>query len=164
VAALLLAQGGLVALGLILIDEIDNAYGDLYSGSVAGHSLFPRWSVRRWGVTLAIGCTLLALVLPMRSLEPFMLMLSSVFVPLYGVILARLGGRGDVAGLVGASRINPGAVAIWLVGVAVYHLCGNFAPQWGAALPSLVATFVLARATRGTGASGRAAQALESGQ
>jgi NCS1 family nucleobase:cation symporter-1 len=41
VAALLLAQGGLIALGLILIDEVDNAYGDLYSGSVAGHSLKP---------------------------------------------------------------------------------------------------------------------------
>ncbi len=36
VAALLLAQGGLIALGLILIDEVDNAYGDLYSGSVHG--------------------------------------------------------------------------------------------------------------------------------
>ena len=156
VAALLLAQGGLVALGLILIDEIDNAYGDLYSGSVAGHSLMPRWSVRRWGITLAIGCTLLALVLPMHSLEPFMLMLSSVFVPLYGVILARLGGRDDVASLVGASRVNPGAVAIWLLGVAVYHLCSNFAPQWGAALPSLALTFLLARATRGSGSPGRA--------
>jgi hypothetical protein len=39
VTALLLAQGGLVALGLILIDELDNAYGDVYSGSVSTHSL-----------------------------------------------------------------------------------------------------------------------------
>lgn len=148
VAALLLAQGGLIALGLILIDEVDNAYGDLYSGSVAGHSLQPRWSVRRWGITLALLCTLLALFLPMHSLEPFMLLLSSVFVPLYGVILARLGGRPDVASLVRGSRVNPGAVAIWLLGVATYHLCANFAPQFGAALPSLALTFVLARLTR----------------
>ena len=49
VAALLLAQGGLIALGLILIDEVDNAYGDLYSGSVAGHSLAPGWSTRLLG-------------------------------------------------------------------------------------------------------------------
>ena len=49
VMALLLAQGGLVALGLILIDELDNAYGDVYSGSVSTHSLLPRWSVKRWG-------------------------------------------------------------------------------------------------------------------
>src|SRR5690606_37421144 len=136
------------ALGLILIDEVDNAYGDLYSGSVAGHSLKPRWSVRRWGITLALLCTLLALFLPMHSLEPFMLLLSSVFVPLYGVILARLGGRQDVASLVKGRRVNPGAVAIWLLGVATYHLCANVAPHFGAALPSLALTFVLARLTR----------------
>ena len=149
VAALLLAQGGLVALGLILIDEVDNAYGDLYSGSIATHSLQPRWSPRRWGIVLAIACTGLALVLPMHSLEPFLLMLSSVFVPLYGVILARLGGLRDVAGRIGAERINVGAVAIWVIGVATYHLCARLAPEWGAALPTLALTFVLARLTRG---------------
>lgn len=154
IAALLLAQGGLIALGLILIDEVDNAYGDVYSGSVAGHSLRPAWSLRRWGVSLALSCTALALILPMHSLEPFMLLLSSVFVPLYGVILARLGGRQDVAALVGRTRINPGAVAIWILGVATYHLCANFAPQAGAALPSLALTFLLAWLSR-TGSAGR---------
>lgn len=106
VAALLMAQGGLIALGLILVDEVDNAYGDLYSGSVAGHSLKPGWSVRRWGMILAVSCTALALVLPMHSLEPFLLMLSSVFVPLYGVILARLAGHTNVATLVTERQVN----------------------------------------------------------
>ncbi|HZE90628.1 MAG TPA: cytosine permease [Rhizobacter sp.] len=148
VAALLLAQGGLLAVGLILIDEVDNAYGDVYSGSVAAHSLLPRWSVRRWGMTAALLCSLLALVLPMHSLEPFLLMLSSVFVPLYGVILARLCARKDVAALVGARKFNPSAVALWLAGVALYQLLSQFAPQWGSALPTLAATFVLAWLTR----------------
>ena len=35
VTALLLAQGGLIALGFILFDEVDNAYGDVYSGAVS---------------------------------------------------------------------------------------------------------------------------------
>jgi NCS1 family nucleobase:cation symporter-1 len=148
VAALLLAQGGLIALGLILVDEVDNAYGDLYSGSVAGHSLQPDWSVRRWGMVLAVLCTALALVLPMHSLEPFLLMLSSVFVPLYGVILARLAGQPNVVSLVTERRVNYSAVAIWLLGVASYHLCAQLAPNWGAALPTLVLTFGLAWATR----------------
>ena len=148
VAALLLAQGGLIALGLILIDEVDNAYGDLYSGSVAGHSLQPGWSLRRWGMALAVLCTALALVLPMHSLEPFLLMLSSVFVPLYGVILARLAGQANVVSLVTERRVNYSAVVIWLLGVACYHLCAQLAPSWGAALPTLVLTFVLARVTR----------------
>ena len=148
VAALLLAQGGLIALGLILIDEVDNAYGDLYSGSVAGHSLKPGWSVRHWGMALAVLCTALALVLPMHSLEPFLLMLSSVFVPLYGVILARLAGQPDVASMMSQRKVNTSAVAIWLLGVACYHLCAQLAPNWGAALPTLALTFLLARFTR----------------
>ena len=148
VAALLLAQGGLIALGLILIDEVDNAYGDLYSGSVAGTSLKPSWSLRRWGIALAVVCTGLALVLPMHSLEPFLLMLSSVFLPLYGVILARLSGTPNVAALAGTKKVNLSAVGIWILGMAFYHLCANLAPSWGAALPTLALTFVLARVTR----------------
>ena len=76
VSALLLAQGGLIALSLILIDEIDNAYGDVYSGAVSAHSLKPSWSIRKWGLGLALVCTALALVLPMHSLEPCLLLLS----------------------------------------------------------------------------------------
>ena len=148
VAALLLAQGGLIALGLILIDEVDNAYGATYSGAVSAHSLLPRWSVRRWGLAMTVLCTALALVLPMHSLEPFLLMLSSVFVPLYGVILARLAGQPNVVSLMTERRVNTSAVAIWLLGVVCYHLCAQLAPNWGAALPTLALTFVLALVTR----------------
>ena len=147
VTALLLAQGGLIALGLILIDEVDNAYGDVYSGAVASHSLKPGWSVRRWGIVMAVLCTALALVLPMHSLEPFLLMLSSVFIPLYGVILARLSGKLNVAALVTERQVNYSAVLIWFTGVLCYHLCANLAPAWGAALPTLALTFALARLT-----------------
>lgn len=145
VAALLLAQGGLIALGLILIDEVDNAYGDVYSGAVAGHSLKPSWSVRKIGIGFAAVCTALALVLPMHALEPFLLMLSSVFIPLYGVILARLAGKTTVAALVTERPVNYSAVLIWFSGVVFYHAMANLAPAWGSAIPTLVLTFVLAK-------------------
>jgi len=147
VSALLLAQGGLLALSLILIDEIDNAYGDAYSGAVSAHSIKPSWSIRQWGIGLAVLCTGLALVLPMHSLEPFLLMLSSVFVPLYGVILGRLGGaKAGVA--VGGRKVDLTAAALWIAGVAVYHALATWAPQWGSSLPTLAFTFVLAWLTR----------------
>ena len=149
VAALLLAQGGLIALGLILIDEVDNAYGDLYSGSVASHSLKPSWSIRRWGMLMCIACTLLALVLPMHSLEPFLLTLSSIFIPLYGVILARLSGLTQLSTSDTGRKVDTTAVAIWLLGIACYHLMAQLAPGWGAALPTLALTFLLARLSRG---------------
>lgn len=147
VTALLLAQGGLVALGLILIDELDNAYGDVYSGAVSSHSLLPRWSVRRWGLLLAVLCIALALVLPMHALEPFLLLLSSVFVPLYGVILGRLGTGAAPSGI-GTRRVDLGAALIWIAGIAAYHACAKWAPQFGSALPTLAATFIAAWISR----------------
>ncbi len=149
VQALLLAQGGLIALSLILIDEVDNAYGDTYSGAVSAHSLMPRWSVRAWGLVVAAVCTGLALVLPMHSLEPFLLLLSSVFVPLFGVILGRLAfGTNAPALLATAGKVNVVPVAIWLVGIAVYHLAPKVLPGAGSALPALAFSFTLAFATR----------------
>jgi putative hydroxymethylpyrimidine transporter CytX len=146
VAALLLAQGGLIALSLILVDEIDNAYGDVYSGAVSAHSVRPGWSIRRWSLSLALLCTALALVLPMRSIEPFLLLLSSIFVPLYGVILGRIGsGPIDRAS---TRKVHYVAAATWLLGIGMYHALSNWAPAWGATLPTLVITYVIARLSR----------------
>ena len=145
VTALLLAQGGLLALGLILLDELDNAYGDVYSAAVSTHSEASGWSLRRWGVLIALTCTGLALVLPMHSLEPFLLMLSSVFVPLYGVILGRLGCAPSDAT---AKRIDLGAAGLWVLGTVVFHGMAQLAPQFGSALTSWLLTFVLAWLTR----------------
>ena len=147
VNTLLLAQGGLLALSLILVDEIDNAYGDVYSGAVSSHSLLPQRSIRQWGLGLAVLCTVLAMLLPMRGLEPFLLMLSSVFVPLYGVILGRLGFAKATAGPSGAA-VDYSAAAIWIAGIAVFQVLNTWAPQWGATLPTLLLTGALAVSTR----------------
>ena len=147
VTALLVAQGGLLALGLILLDELDNAYGDVYSAAVSGNSLLARMSVRTWGLAIALVCTGLALVLPMHDLEPFLLKLSSIFVPLYGVILGRLA-LGGLALSTSERRVDWAAAAIWLLGVVLFQALNAWAPQWGASLPVLAATFALARLTQ----------------
>jgi hypothetical protein len=142
---LLLAQGGLLALGFILLDELDNAYGDVYSASVNSHSIWSRVSLKAWGLGIAALCTGLAMVLPMHDLEPFLLLLSSVFVPLYGVILGRLGAGAEAAS---PTSVHWGAAGIWLLGVVVFHACARWAPQWGSALPCLAVTFTLAWLSR----------------
>ncbi|MPN03304.1 hypothetical protein SDC9_150531 [bioreactor metagenome] len=103
--------------------------------------------MRRWGLVIAMLCTALALVLPMHSLEPFLLLLSSVFVPLFGVILGRLSGLGTgVLPLLNAARsVHAVPVAIWIAGIACYHLLPRVAPALGSALPTLVICFVLTR-------------------
>ena len=138
VATLLLAQGGLVALGLILIDEVDNAYGDVHSGAVSLNFLRPRLSIRRVGMALAALGTAAALVLPMHSLEPFLLMLSSVFVPLFGVVISQL-----APGLPPPRSLRWAPAALWLLGIFVFHAGAQWWPTWGSALPSLALTLGL---------------------
>jgi len=147
VSVLLLAQGGLLALSLILIDEIDNAYGDVHSAAVSIHSMQARWSVRNTGLLIAVLCTVLALVLPMHDLEPFLLLLSSVFVPLFGVILGRMGTSAALPSTP-TRTIDWGAACSWLAGIALYQAISQWAAQWGAALPTLLATFMLAWLSR----------------
>jgi len=147
VTALLLAQGGLIALGLILLDELDNAYGDLYSAAVSAHSLLPRFTVRRFALGLVLVGTLCALLLPMHSLEPFLLMLSSVFVPLYGVILGRQA-FGVVARRESSRLIEPIPALLWLLGIGFYHGLPHLAAGFGSALPTLLVTFTLSLLTR----------------
>jgi putative hydroxymethylpyrimidine transporter CytX len=145
VSALLIAQGGLLALGLILLDEIDNAYGDVHSSAVSAHSLKPAFSIRTLGMGVAVLCTALAMVLPMHELEPFLLMLSSVFIPLYGVIMGRMGlGQAHQS----LNSVNYSAALIWLVGIAIFHAAAQFAPEYGSTLPSLAFTFLLSWLTR----------------
>lgn len=141
VNALLLAQFGLIALGLILLDEMDNAYGDIHSGAVSLNHLRPRTSVVTWGKVLVVLAVLAAMVLNMHGLEPFLLMLSSVFVPLYGVMIARLSGKIALTEPVGGIHLP--SAAVWLIGIAVFHLCAQFAPQFGSAIPSLLVSFGL---------------------
>lgn len=159
VTALLLAQGGLIALTLILVDEIDNAYGDTYSGALAAHSVVPRLSLRQWGLALTALCVALALVLPMHSIEPFLLLLSSVFVPMFGVILGHLAWQSTqhrqtqaAHWLQQAQRMHLPAVLLWLGGIVLYHSMPLLWPDAGRALPTLVVCFALARwtATRAT--------------
>jgi len=147
VTALLLAQGGLIALGLILVDELDNTYGDLYSASVSAHSLLPRFSIRRFAQVLLLVGTLCALLLPMHSLEPFLLMLSSVFVPLYGVILGRCA-FGAVSRAESRRLIEPVPALLWLLGIVFYHALPQVAAGLGSALPTLAVTFTLSLLTR----------------
>ena len=149
VTALLLAQGGLVALGLILLDELDNAYGDVHSAGVSTQSLVGG-SLKPWAIGLAVLSTLLAMVLPMHSLEPFLLTLSSVFVPLFGVILGRMACNACASSSLSPSTkaIDFSAAALWILGIACFHSVAKWAPQLGSALPTLALTFVLAWLTR----------------
>ena len=67
-------------------------------------------------------------------------------------LLGRLAFGTDAPALLAAARkVNAAPVAIWLVGIAVYHLAPKVLPGAGSALPALAFSFSLAWATRPRG-------------
>ena len=152
VTGLLLAQGGLIALTLIVLDELDNAYGDLHSGAVSSESLVQGFSIKTRGVVLSGVALVLALVLSALSettgqlITQFLTILSSIFVPLFGVILARYSSvRRSVSGGLPVMAVEWSALVAWALGVVVYQATVAVYPEWGSALPSLLLSFVVAK-------------------
>lgn len=141
--ALLLALSG-VALGipllLILIDEHENTFADIHSAALSTGTLLP---VNIGKLTWIIGiiCTLLAWGVPLARYENFLLLIGSVFAPLFGVVLMDyfvLRRRQP------ASRnIDARSLLAWILGIATYHLIAQFYPTLGATVPSLLVAAAL---------------------
>jgi len=138
--ALLLALAGAgmgLPLLLILLDESEKAFADIHSAAVSSGLLVP---VKVEHLALAIGvlCTLIALLAPLAQYENFLLLIGSVFAPLFGVVLMdhyvirRRRAPAQVDGL------HWQALLAWVVGVAAYHLIAAQAPALGATLPALM--------------------------
>lgn len=133
---ILLAQGGLVALGLILFDELDNAYGDTYSGGISLNQLIPQLSDKFTGFIILGIAAICAIFLPMHDLEKFLIMLSSIFIPMFAVVLG--------ANINSTMSINWKNAFVWIVGILIFHTFGKLIPNFGASLPSFVICYCLA--------------------
>jgi len=154
IPAILSVAGGWLALLLILVDETDNGFADIYSAAVSGQNLAPR--ARQWWLTVAIGliCFLLAATVPIAQYENFLLFIGSVFVPLFGVLVADYfvlrQRQYDVTGLYQPAGcywyregVNLWAILAWLVGVAAYHLIANLIPWLGASVPAFLISLIV---------------------
>jgi purine-cytosine permease-like protein len=84
--ALVQAGGGL-ALLLVLIDETDNAFAAVYSAAVSTGTFWTRSSVLLLSAAYGALCTVIALAVAMAKYQKFLLLIGSVFAPLFGVVL-----------------------------------------------------------------------------
>ncbi|MDR5770843.1 MULTISPECIES: putative hydroxymethylpyrimidine transporter CytX [unclassified Caballeronia] len=144
-----LAQaGGGIALLLILIDEIDNAFADIHSAAVSTGTFWARVSVPVLSAAFGALCTLVALAVAMGKYQNFLLLIGSVFAPLFGVVLADhfivrkrrvdLAALGQSVGRYGYSGgWHVSAFVAWAIGIAAYHAINQWLPNLGATLPSL---------------------------
>jgi NCS1 family nucleobase:cation symporter-1 len=144
-----LAQaGGGLALLLVLIDEIDNAFADIHSAAVSTGTFWTRSSVPWLSAAFGALCTLIALAVPMAKYQNFLLLIGSVFAPLFGVVLVDhfivRKRRVDAAALAdpqGRYAYTAGwhvsAFVAWAIGIAAYQAINQRLPNLGATLPAL---------------------------
>lgn len=154
VTAIMMLGFGVVALGLVTVDETDNAFADVYSAVLSTQNVGVK--SRQWKLAIAYGAisTVLAVLLGLfpsplvYEYENFLLLIGSVFIPLFGVVLvdyfAVRRGNIDVDELYRKDGrfwffrgVSLKAILAWVVGFAVYHIFYNFLPDFGSSLPSL---------------------------
>jgi nucleobase:cation symporter-1, NCS1 family len=127
VGALLAIPVGWLAMLILAIDETDEAFANIYSGSVSIQNVFPRLSQRALSIIIGTLCAGLALVVNLVDYENFLYLLGALFVPLFGVLFADYyllhRGRYESERLYGDSviRVRVAAIIAWLVGFLSYN-------------------------------------------
>lgn len=157
---------GPLVLLLIVVDETDNAFANVYSTAVSLQNIAPRAEQRRLVLAVAAlgflaGSLLATNWQVMAALyEGFLLFVGGVFVPLLGVLVAdqlvrRSRAPEEFADAAPAAR--PAAIGAWLAGIALYFgiagvgLAGTevvwaaplLASPVGASLPAFLASAAL---------------------
>jgi NCS1 family nucleobase:cation symporter-1 len=123
ITALVTLPAGAIAIAILLVDEVDEAFANVYSTTMSVQNLFPRLDRRIVAVTIGVFATLLAGLLDFGQYQSFLFLIGSVFVPLFAVaavdFFAVSGRRWDVSD---RSRLRASPVIAWACGFVAYQL------------------------------------------
>jgi nucleobase:cation symporter-1, NCS1 family len=122
-----------IALLMLTVDESDEAFADVYSTAVSLQNLLPRASQRLLIVVVAATATAGAIAIDLGNYLTFLYLLGSVFVPLFGVLLAdwltrRAHYRAE--DIFEAPLVRWERLAAWVVGFALYQWLSPVGPSW----------------------------------
>ena len=145
---------GAAGLALLLGDETDNAFADVYSGAISIKNVLPGLSTRALVTAIGGVCLAISLTVDLTSFQGFLYLVGSLFTPLFGILFAdyfvlkrrRYGtddlyptdGRGESRGWV-----NPVALLAWACGIATYVAETTYVVGLGGTLPSLAASLIV---------------------
>lgn len=133
---------GWLALAIILVDETDQAFANVYSSAVSIQNVVQRVPQQALVAGVAALALVLALAVSVAEYEIFLFLIGALFVPLLGIVAAdfllvarrsyatdefyRRGGAYWYSG-----GFNVAAIAVWVLGFAVYQwLSPTPIPAW----------------------------------
>ena len=85
ITALVTLPAGGIALAILLVDEVDEAFANVYSTTMSVQNLAPNLDRRIVAVIIGVIATLLAGLLDFGQYQSFLFLIGSVFVPLFAV-------------------------------------------------------------------------------
>jgi putative hydroxymethylpyrimidine transporter CytX len=142
---------------LLIVDEADNAFADVYSAAVSAQDIFSKVSQKHLVVGFTALSAVLAMVVSIQQYEVFLLLIGAVFVPLFGVVLTdyyivKRQKYTDQMLYSRQNRLGIGAPAIiaWGLGSLINYMLSPLSPIYmpqlpaiGAAIPSLAAASLI---------------------
>ncbi len=112
-------QVGLIALVLLLVLQVDELFANTASASISLRTAVAGADARLATLVAVAAAVTLALAIDVVSYEGTLLLLASVFIPLFGVVVA-----GAILGQVGGNgepRLPAAAFIAWIGGFLLYH-------------------------------------------
>jgi nucleobase:cation symporter-1, NCS1 family len=145
IAALLAVPAGALALLVLAVDEVDEAYANVYSTTMSVQNLLPRVDRRLVSVGIGVTATALALAMDIAGYQNFLYLLGSVFVPMFAVLIidffAVSRGMWDLSG---TARTRVAPIAAWVLGFVTYQLINpGYVDAWASPWISLRETLGL---------------------
>lgn len=129
---------------LLVVDEADNAFADVYSAALSTQDIFSRISQKHLIVGFTAFSTVLAMAVTIQNYETFLLLIGAVFVPLFGVVLTDyyiVRKQKYTEGMMyGKSVIGWPAVAAWAAGALVNFAISPLSPIYVPSMPAIGAT------------------------
>jgi nucleobase:cation symporter-1, NCS1 family len=141
---------------VLLTDEADNAFADVYSAAVSTQSIFRKIKQRYLIIGFVTLSIVLAITISIETYETFILLIGAVFVPLFGVVLSDyyiIKRRKYTYTMMydeNTLKIGFPAILAWSVGVFLYYILSSLSPihipNWpaiGATIPSFIVSSLL---------------------
>src|ERR1044071_2660336 len=141
---------------VMIVDEIDNAFADIYSAAISSQSIFQNLNQRHLIIGFSIVSTILATLISIEGYGQFLLLIGALFIPLFGVLLTDYfvikHGKYHNDMMYGNNLIKVGypALIAWAIGALLYFLLSQLSPIYvsqlptiGSTVPSLIASSLL---------------------
>jgi NCS1 family nucleobase:cation symporter-1 len=123
ITALVTLPAGGIAIAILLVDEVDEAFANVYSTTMSVQNLLPNLDRRIVAVVIGAIATLLAGLMDFGQYQSFLYLIGSVFVPLFAVaavdffLVSRQ--RWDVSA---TSKLRVAPIVAWACGFVAYQL------------------------------------------